>query len=54
MTIKTIWQPVPKWDVPVKQLERARFPKHSDEFKRDRSEDRKKFKDLKRWLSGRI
>jgi len=33
---KTIWQPVPKWDVPVKQLNLARYPKRADEKKRER------------------
>ena len=33
---KTIWQPVPKWEVPVKELQRAKFPLHKDEKKRER------------------
>ena len=37
MTFKTIWQPVPKWEVPVKSLERAKYPKRKDELKRERA-----------------
>jgi len=36
MNFKTIWQPVPKWGVPVKSLERAKYPKRKDELKRER------------------
>lgn len=54
MEFKTIWQPVPKWDVPIKHLERARYPKRADELKRDRSQDKKEAESYKRWLNGRI
>ena len=40
MEFKTIWQPVPKWDIPVKQLERAKYPVRRDEFKRVRTDGR--------------
>jgi hypothetical protein len=33
---KTIWQPVSKWEVPVKELQRAKFPLRKDEKKRER------------------
>jgi len=33
---KTIWQPVPRWDIPIKELDRAKYPIRRDEFKRVR------------------
>jgi len=55
MTFKTIWQPVPKWDVPVKELELRKTPRHDDELKRDRSANKKEADSYKRWLrNGRI
>jgi 3-methyladenine DNA glycosylase/8-oxoguanine DNA glycosylase len=36
MTFKTIWQPVPKWEIPVKKLQRSKFSLRRDEKKRER------------------
>ena len=46
MTFKTIWQPVPKWDVPQKQLERARYPLRKDEKKRERVNQN----EMRKWI----
>jgi hypothetical protein len=44
---KTIWQPVPKWTVPVKSLERAKLPKRMDEKKRDRKKEQNA---MRKWI----
>jgi len=46
MTFKTIWQPVKPWDVPVKQLDRAKYPKKKDEYKRERTNQNV----LRKWI----
>jgi hypothetical protein len=44
--IKTIWQPVPKWDIPLKQLDRSKYPKRKDELKRERVNQN----DYRKWI----
>jgi len=36
---KTIWQPVPKWDISIKKLSRAKYPLRQDEYKRSRQKN---------------
>jgi len=43
---KTIWQPVPKWDVPQKRLLQTKYPLRKDEKKRERVNQN----EMRKWI----